>query len=390
MKEKNKLSFNSIVFEITRKCNLKCEHCVKGAAQNITITKSIINKVLDSVGFCKSIYLTGGEPFLEIDIIEYLVDKIIEKNITVLSFSCVTNGTILNNRIVNLFEKINLHCRKNIDNLEILLGENIEKDNSIVAISISCDPFHEKADYKKALNFYKDKLKHTDISVELHEKEKWDIIDNGEVALSYDGRMAENFEKLGKPPCVCNSSRHRIEYEYDELKVIKCPIEIHANGNIGISTMESYKNADENKIGNIFIDTLNDMIERNIETEPFSCAECYRQLDCKRCMLEVGTTSPMTKIEKIQAKRAYKFMEKDRNIRIQLKKAFPEAPMKDITESVLMYMNYILKGQYIKALNDIYPDYSYTREQEKDVYKTIKTFMRLNKIKNVLDKIQVS
>lgn len=53
-------------------------------------------------------------------------------------------------------------------------------------------------------------------------------------------------------------------------------------------------------------------------------------------------------------------------------------------------MNYILKGQYIKALNDIYPDYSYTREQEKDVYKTIKTFMRLNKIKNVLDKIQVS
>lgn len=72
MKEKNKLSFNSIVFEITRKCNLKCEHCVKGAAQNITITKSIINKVLDSVGFCKSIYLTGGEPFLEIDIIEYL------------------------------------------------------------------------------------------------------------------------------------------------------------------------------------------------------------------------------------------------------------------------------------------------------------------------------
>ncbi len=30
------------------------------------------------------------------------------------------------------------------------------------------------------------------------------------------------------------------------------------------------------------------------------------------------------------------------------------------------------------------------KAQEKDVYKTIKTFMRLNKIKNVLDKIQVS
>ena len=48
--ENEKLSFDSLVFEITRKCNLKCEHCMCGEPEDITMSKEIINKIGEKYG----------------------------------------------------------------------------------------------------------------------------------------------------------------------------------------------------------------------------------------------------------------------------------------------------------------------------------------------------
>ena len=37
--EEKKIGFASGIVEVTRKCNLKCEHCMRGEAQNVTLTK---------------------------------------------------------------------------------------------------------------------------------------------------------------------------------------------------------------------------------------------------------------------------------------------------------------------------------------------------------------
>ena len=72
-----------LAIEMTRRCNLKCTFCAKGEPQDLDISKSIIDKTLDEMQgvFINSLRVSGGEPLLVPELIEYLLDKIIEKHI---------------------------------------------------------------------------------------------------------------------------------------------------------------------------------------------------------------------------------------------------------------------------------------------------------------------
>lgn len=100
-----KYSCYNINIEITRKCNFACEHCMRGDAQNITITKEIIDRIFDEIQDVKGfINLTGGEPLIAIDMIEYFVNKLIESKWEPLLFGIVTNGNVIssNQKIIDL------------------------------------------------------------------------------------------------------------------------------------------------------------------------------------------------------------------------------------------------------------------------------------------------
>ena len=43
--QKKKLRLNEFAIEITRKCNMKCAHCLRGEAQKRDIHKKYITKV---------------------------------------------------------------------------------------------------------------------------------------------------------------------------------------------------------------------------------------------------------------------------------------------------------------------------------------------------------
>lgn len=83
------------LIEVTRKCNLKCRHCLRGEAENITITKEMIDNYFDNIDGILTLNFTGGEPLLAIDEIEYTIDKIIKDKIRVASLAVITNGTFL-------------------------------------------------------------------------------------------------------------------------------------------------------------------------------------------------------------------------------------------------------------------------------------------------------
>ena len=78
---------------MTRRCNLKCKFCAKGEPQDIDISKSIIDKTLDEMQgvFINSLRVSGGEPLLVPELIEYLFDKIIEKHILINYIVIFTN-----------------------------------------------------------------------------------------------------------------------------------------------------------------------------------------------------------------------------------------------------------------------------------------------------------
>lgn len=71
-----KYVFNGLTIELTRRCNMSCEHCLRGDAQNVTISEEIIDKIFEDTENCLQLYVAGGEPLLEPDRLRYLLDKV--------------------------------------------------------------------------------------------------------------------------------------------------------------------------------------------------------------------------------------------------------------------------------------------------------------------------
>lgn len=87
----NTIYVESLILEVTRRCNMRCGHCLRGDAQNIDMTKEMIDKVLESVQ-ADSVTFTGGEPSLNIPIIRYFFERAKELDKMPYSFWLATNG----------------------------------------------------------------------------------------------------------------------------------------------------------------------------------------------------------------------------------------------------------------------------------------------------------
>lgn len=104
------LHTNSLMLEVGRYCNLQCEHCLRGEAQNIKmpfdVAKAAINQ-FDSIG---TISFTGGEPALYGKEIKEIVDYIIATDVEVGSFYVATNGTVLSWDLIDALIRLYAHC----------------------------------------------------------------------------------------------------------------------------------------------------------------------------------------------------------------------------------------------------------------------------------------
>ena len=156
MSEKRKLTFDSLCIEVTRRCNMICPHCYRGNQQNVDIDTAYIDELFANVDIIHSLRITGGEPTLCVDKLEYIIDKLYEYKIPIFDFHLYTNGLIYNDRVVSVIKKygelVKL-CREIGCKGDLLLPQQ----NVIVEISV--DKFHShKGDVIENLHKYKTAL----------------------------------------------------------------------------------------------------------------------------------------------------------------------------------------------------------------------------------------
>ncbi len=144
---------NDLAIETTRRCNLKCGHCMRGEAQDIDISKEIVDMILDNEEIVRIHHLcfSGGEPTLNPEIIIYAIDKIISERKNVLEIVTVTNGQIFNRELVEAFNRFNQYRNERLRqiieekykddkaSLEKALRDNTDEH---ARISLSTDRFH--------------------------------------------------------------------------------------------------------------------------------------------------------------------------------------------------------------------------------------------------------
>lgn len=250
---------NTISFEITRRCNLNCKWCSKGDPQNLDISKEIIDKTLDEIQYyyINCIRITGGEPFLKPEIIEYLIGKIIEKKIKVKMLHMISNATIKNENIKNSIIKF------------IEYGNTIQNERKIIKkyFSDRVEPV-----YKTAKN--KDVIVALVLSTYEHKNDKtFDDVFRFYNAIKLDDFMLVNQNDEKKASVVIEGRAEKLykDFPKEDLKVIRvihnkfCVIDdsdkenpcikkcvsIGANGKVYVGGMLSYEHIDRDYMFNI-------------------------------------------------------------------------------------------------------------------------------------------
>ena len=253
----NKLELYNAAFETTRRCNLRCAHCMRGESQNINMTKEMIDAFFNtqSRGYIlKAIHhicFSGGEPTLNPVLIIYTINKIIEEDIPVYNISMTTNGQLFVPELVEAFNKFNKYrnlkmlnrIRLDWANEPDLLEKMIESNTDNHArITFSTDRFHAPVpDYiREMYNTYAKGLEITDYAVKDENIMR--------IGLSTLGKDFENGE--------CLYHEERVDY-----KTIFEDVYMTAKGDIIFGGDGSYEYIDDNAIGKIDEISIFDSIE---------------------------------------------------------------------------------------------------------------------------------
>ena len=148
---------NELDIELTRRCNAKCAHCMRGDAQDKDMSIDTINRIFYNSNhiICGigEILISGGEPLLNKDALVYLLKYLIDCDIVFenTKLGIVSNGLIYDEKIMQLLEKLSDKC--------------------IVKMGISTDQFHPKISFNNKIlymqnlfvEFGNKKLKEKDI-----------------------------------------------------------------------------------------------------------------------------------------------------------------------------------------------------------------------------------
>lgn len=120
------------IFVVTNSCNMKCVYCQAQSGECISdgmMSKEIAKKAVDIALSSPDKYLTfefqGGEPLINFEIIEYIVQYTNSvKRDKIIDFNIVTNLTLLNTEMTDFIKKNNIGISTSLDGNKELHNKN--------------------------------------------------------------------------------------------------------------------------------------------------------------------------------------------------------------------------------------------------------------------------
>lgn len=117
----------SVIYFLTWKCNLNCSYCYESNKSSKKMSWEIAKNGVD---FFMRLYeniniqFFGGEPLLEFDLMKKITNYLKNNYINRYGLSIYTNGTLINNEIIDYFVKNNVFITLSIDGREETQNEN--------------------------------------------------------------------------------------------------------------------------------------------------------------------------------------------------------------------------------------------------------------------------
>lgn len=305
-------SLNGIYCEILSDCNLRCKHCYNASGMNNNIlSKSTIENVFNEMKTtnCTNFVLSGGEPFLHPEIWDIL-DLLCTEDF---SITLVTNGTLINEFIVDKISKYNI-------NLLVSLNGSSAENDDLIRGKGSFDKtikglYLLKAQnqlHKVTINFVLTKINSNDISEMVNLLEKIGVKKISFILMTKSGRGKDNFDILSLTDeekklildklLNIKNTNPQLEIKIPEVTQ-GCPLtsinspEINVNIRItpegNVFACQLFESKNELSIGNIYRHSVSDILKgnklhelRNFMISMFKynthCNGCIWKLECQK------------------------------------------------------------------------------------------------------------
>lgn len=230
---------------------------MRGEAQDLTMNRTIIDRLFEDVDDCKTVFFTGGEPLLALDEIEYFIDRIIDSQWSTNKVSLITNGSIQDKRLIEI---ANRFC----DSAE---GRTFQ-------VAISDDSFHDKSMVTDTHKFYNKLYKVDGVIVNFNSEN----VKGGLPYFHPSGRGKDYVEQHGNLLdkgyilMLEETMNHRVCIVES---AIKCMVYITVSGNVFFSNTWNYDLIEEVKLESIRDYHLSQIIDKHNSECLFSCWDMY-------------------------------------------------------------------------------------------------------------------
>ncbi len=150
-----KILYRNAMLEITRRCQLKCAHCLRGDAQNLDMSEEIIDAFLEQTAGIECLFFTGGEPTLAVEKMQYVLEQMIERNIPLYAMEYFTNGVEFPENLEDFLIRAHEYITTCHENTYIFNLDPKMKLKPKISVGISLDNFHDGVNFEHTLSQYK-------------------------------------------------------------------------------------------------------------------------------------------------------------------------------------------------------------------------------------------
>lgn len=264
------LTFKRLILELTRQCNANCAHCMRGESEDKTMGTSILDRLFREVRHIEHLGLTGGEPSLVPEQIEWITHLAKRWGCTIGYFFCATNGKEYSPQFAEALDRLYDYC--------------MQKEKC--TLSVSFDQFHEPADRKaveqySSLPFYKTGNEQRILS-------QSEILSEGRAKENSLGHMG-----LPEQQWIYDYSLRGFHLECGDI------VYLNVDGDVLLSPDLSYENQKKKRIGNLLDEALPHILMTHIYTVKL---EPQKYVFCLYLNAEAGTMAN----EVIEDKRYYR------------------------------------------------------------------------------------
>ena len=221
------LELKHLLLEVTRQCNMACRHCMRGDAENLSMSDTIIDRIFRDTRKIGHLCLTGGEPSLAPRVIMEILYRARRWGCSIGSFFCATNAKTDSPQFAHALTRLYEFCTA----------------PKRCTLTVTTDQFHEAAD-PEAMNRYCNLLFYRPV-YEYGQIPAYSILE--------EGRAKEN--GLGRSELPIKSCIYDADYTGFSYK-IGDTVYINAKGGVILNADLSYKNQEEFCIGNVMEDNL--------------------------------------------------------------------------------------------------------------------------------------